>query len=158
MAQFPVISHAQDGGASATGVIIFGVSFSVSDFIALAGVLISMAAFWVSVLTKSHTSKSSLATLHSLWENKKDINPVQPITTDVLNGIRALKFTSEMWKENLIKKKMLYRYSGEDYKKLYESIDSCVVEVPATGVTGKSMLTKSVRETYKDIVNSNYKE
>ena len=132
--------------------------FKTPEIISIIGILISSLALIVSINASRHASKSDLINLHNVWLEIRDIDPEEPITPDVIIGIKALQYTSETWQENIIKKKIIYEYAGNDFKQLYESLNRCIVVVPRMGRTGNSMLTESIKKTYIEILTSKYKD
>ncbi|CAH0991719.1 hypothetical protein SIN8267_01833 [Sinobacterium norvegicum] len=95
-----------------------------------------------------HTKKAGTTDLVAAWKGIRAINPESPITPQVDNALRALQLTAGYWLHDIIEKDIIYAQAWTDYQSIYDALKVCEIEIPGTGVTGKSTLTKEMGDAY----------
>lgn len=95
--------------------------------------------------------KQGVIDLFESWEDLHDINPLKPITTDVVRALRALELTASLWNHDIVEKKIIHQSFWEDYKHLYDAVNRIIGEVPGLRRTGPELLTRRVSRAYKEM-------
>lgn len=104
-----------------------------------------------SEMNKKMFKRQGVIELHMAWQGISNIDPFQPITPDVVRAINALSLTATLWNHDVIEREILYQSYWPSFRKLYESLENCSVEVPDTGLIGRDFLTKEIIKAYEDM-------
>lgn len=96
--------------------------------------------------------KQSVIDLFESWNDIRNIDPLNPITPDVVRAVRALELTASLWNHDIVKKEIIHQSFWDDFKQIYDRLSQCI-EVPKLGKTGPELLTRRVRRAYNEMDN-----
>ncbi len=88
--------------------------------------------------------------LFQSWQDIRDINPSNPVTTDVVRAINSLELTASYWNHDIMRKDIIHQSFWDDFKSIYDKINT-ITSVPGFEKSGNAMLTRRVRKAYKEM-------
>ena len=92
--------------------------------------------------------RQGIIDLHLVWQGVNQIDPVNPITPDVIKAVGAMELTSALWNHDVVAKIVIYQSYWEVFKELYETILSSSATLPGMSRSLRSCITAPVSTAY----------